>query len=89
MSFQGTLDLFGLADILRLLSASGKDGLLALRRDGAAGGIWLVDGGVAWAATRSGPPWSRGWPARTPSRPGGRRPPGWSPPPRCWYRPPP
>ena len=55
MSFQGTLDLFGLADILRLLAASGKDGLLALRRDGASGGIWLVDGGVAWAATRPGP----------------------------------
>jgi hypothetical protein len=55
VSFQGTLDLFGLADILRLLSASGKDGLLALRRDGASGGIWLVHGGVAWAATRPGP----------------------------------
>jgi hypothetical protein len=55
VSFQGTLDLFGLADILRLLSASGKDGLLALRRDGASGGIWLAHGGVAWAATRPGP----------------------------------
>jgi hypothetical protein len=55
VSFQGTLDLFGLADILRLLAASGKDGLLALRRDGASGGIWLVDGGVAWAETRPGP----------------------------------
>jgi hypothetical protein len=55
VSFQGTLDLFGLAEILRLLAAGGKDGLLALRRDGASGGIWLVDGGVAWVAARPGP----------------------------------
>ena len=55
MSFQGTLDLFSIADILRLLAAGGKDGLLGLRREGASGGIWLSGGGVAWAATRPGP----------------------------------
>jgi hypothetical protein len=71
MSFQGTLDLFSLADLLRLLAAGGKDGLLGLRREGvrgssgelvaadgpgpASGGIWLSGGGVAWAATRPGP----------------------------------
>jgi Domain of unknown function (DUF4388) len=55
MSFQGTLDLFGLADILRMLAATGKRGGLLLRRDGAEGGVWLADGAVAWAAARSGP----------------------------------
>jgi hypothetical protein len=55
MSFQGTLDLFGLADILRMLAATGKRGGLLLQRDGAAGGVWLADGGVAWAAGRAGP----------------------------------
>ncbi|HEX6675661.1 MAG TPA: DUF4388 domain-containing protein [Actinomycetes bacterium] len=37
MSFQGTLDLFSLADILRLLAAGGKEGLLGLRREGVRG----------------------------------------------------
>jgi hypothetical protein len=55
LSFQGTLDLFGLADILRLLAAGRKDGRLVLRREGAAGGIWLAGGAVAWAAARPGP----------------------------------
>jgi hypothetical protein len=55
VSFQGTLDLFGLAEILRLLAAGRKDGRLVLRRDGAAGVIWLAGGAVAWAATRPGP----------------------------------
>jgi hypothetical protein len=55
MSFQGTLDLFGLADIVRMLAATGKRGGLLLRRDGADGGVWLTDGGVAWAAARTGP----------------------------------
>jgi hypothetical protein len=55
MSFQGTLDLFGLADILRMLAATGKRGGLLLQRDGVDGGVWLVDGGVAWAAGRTGP----------------------------------
>jgi hypothetical protein len=55
VSFQGTLDLFGLAEILRLLAAGRKDGRLVLRRDGAWGGIWLAGGAVAWAATRPGP----------------------------------
>jgi Domain of unknown function (DUF4388) len=55
MSFQGTLDLFGLAEIVRMLAATGKRGGLLLQRDGATGGVWLVDGGVAWAASRPGP----------------------------------
>jgi hypothetical protein len=55
MSFQGTLDLFGLADILRMLAATGKRGGLLLQRHDAGGGVWLVDGGVAWAAGRAGP----------------------------------
>jgi hypothetical protein len=37
MSFQGTLDLFGLADIVRMLAATGKRGGLLLRRDPAVG----------------------------------------------------
>jgi hypothetical protein len=55
MSFQGTLDLFGLADLLRMLASTGKQGGLELRHDGATGGVWLVDGGVAWASSRPGP----------------------------------
>jgi Domain of unknown function (DUF4388) len=55
VSFQGTLDLFGLPEILRLLATGRKDARLALQRDGAAGAIWLAGGAVAWAASRPGP----------------------------------
>src|SRR5919108_332905 len=43
---QGSLDVFSLTDVLRLVSGSGASGLLAIRRKGAIGAIGLADGVV-------------------------------------------
>jgi hypothetical protein len=43
---QGSLDVFALPDVLRLVSQSGASGLLAVRRKGAVGAIGLSEGTV-------------------------------------------
>jgi hypothetical protein len=47
---EGNLDDFGLPDILRLLSFTGKSGRLMLRREGAVGRVDLTDGRVREAS---------------------------------------
>jgi hypothetical protein len=48
---QGTLDTFGLADVLQMLSATVKTGCLRVDGDGGQGEVWLRDGVVTAART--------------------------------------
>lgn len=49
MTLEGSLDAFGVPDILRLLAATGKTGGLHLHGEAAQGVVWLADGAVAGA----------------------------------------
>jgi hypothetical protein len=51
MGLQGTLDVFGLAEVLELLAATGKTGCLSVAGDGGHGEVWLRDGAVAAGST--------------------------------------
>jgi hypothetical protein len=55
LALRGTLDTFGLPDVLRLLATTGKTGRLQVDGDHGQGSIWLRDGAVLNALTdRSG-----------------------------------
>jgi hypothetical protein len=55
LALRGTLDTFGLPDVLRLLATTGKTGRLQVDGDQGQGSIWLRDGAVLTALTdRSG-----------------------------------
>ena len=59
MALRGTLDTFGLPDVLRLLATTGKTGRLRVDGDHGRGSIWLRDGAVLTALTdraESAPP---------------------------------
>jgi hypothetical protein len=58
VALQGTLDAFGLAEVLQLLAATEKTGCLRVEGDGGQGEVWLRDGRVtaASSAQASGPP---------------------------------
>jgi Domain of unknown function (DUF4388) len=59
LALRGTLDTFGLPDVLRLLASTGKTGRLHVDGDLGQGSIWLRDGAVLTALTdraESGPP---------------------------------
>jgi hypothetical protein len=51
MALHGTLDTFGLTDVLQLLAATGKTGCLRVEGDGGQGTVWVRDGAVTAAAT--------------------------------------
>jgi hypothetical protein len=55
VSLEGTLDLFALPDVLRLLAGTGTAGVLHLDDGGRAGQVWLDGGRITWAAARPGP----------------------------------
>jgi hypothetical protein len=48
---QGTLDAFGLAEVLPLLAATAKTGHLQVEGDGGHGDVWVRDGAVTAAST--------------------------------------
>jgi len=50
MALQGTLDLFGLADVLHLLAGTQKTGRLFVMGDRGSGSVWLQSGQVTSAA---------------------------------------
>ncbi|HEY8527530.1 MAG TPA: DUF4388 domain-containing protein [Acidimicrobiales bacterium] len=55
MALRGTLDTFGLPDVLRLLASTGKTGRLHVDGDSGQGSIWLRGGAVTSALSdRSG-----------------------------------
>lgn len=49
MALQGTLDAFGLTDVLRLLATTGKTGRLDVDARRRRGTVWLSDGAIAAA----------------------------------------
>lgn len=51
MALQGTLEAFGLSELLQLLAATGKTGCLRIEGDGGGGEVWLRDGAVAAATS--------------------------------------
>jgi hypothetical protein len=51
MPLQGTLDTFGIADVLELLAAAGKTGYLQVEGDRGRGVVWLRDGAVMSATS--------------------------------------
>lgn len=51
MALRGTLDTFGLTDVLRLLATTGKTGRLHIDGDHGQGSVWLRDGAVLTALT--------------------------------------
>jgi Domain of unknown function (DUF4388) len=51
LALRGTLDTFGLPDVLRLLATTGKTGRLQVEGDHGQGSIWLQDGAVLTALT--------------------------------------
>jgi hypothetical protein len=51
LALRGTLDTFGLPDVLRLLATTGKTGWLRVDGDQGQGSIWLRDGAVLTALT--------------------------------------
>jgi Domain of unknown function (DUF4388) len=51
LALRGTLDTFGLPDVLRLLATTGKTGRLRVDGDQGRGSIWLRDGAVLTALT--------------------------------------
>ena len=51
MALRGTLDTFGLPDVLHLLEVSGRTGCLRLEGDGGQGTVWVRDGKVTAAET--------------------------------------
>jgi hypothetical protein len=55
VSLEGTLDLFALPDVLRLLGGTGTTGVLQLDDGGRAGQVWLDGGRITWAAAGPGP----------------------------------
>ena len=50
MALQGTLEAFGVPDVLQLLAATRKTGRLGIEGDGGRGEVWLRDG-LATAAS--------------------------------------
>lgn len=59
MALRGTLDTFGLPDVLRLLASTGKSGRLQIDGDGGQGSVLLRDGAVLTALSdraESAPP---------------------------------
>ena len=56
MALQGTLDTFGLPDVLRLLAGTRKSGRLRVTGDRATGNVWLDGGGVVAGSANSLPP---------------------------------
>ena len=59
MALRGTLDTFGLPDVLRLLATTGKTGRLRVDGEQGRGSVWLRDGAVLTALTdraESAPP---------------------------------
>jgi hypothetical protein len=59
LALRGTLDTFGLPDVLRLLATTGKTGRLQVDGDQGQGSVWLRDGAVLTALTdraESAPP---------------------------------
>jgi uncharacterized protein DUF4388 len=59
LALRGTLDTFGLQDVLRLLATTGKTGRLRVDGDQGQGSIWLRDGAVLTALSdraESAPP---------------------------------
>jgi Domain of unknown function (DUF4388) len=55
-SLEGTLDLFALPDVLRLLGGTGTSGALRLTDGDREGRVWLDAGRITWVAAR---PWPR------------------------------
>ena len=56
MKLEGSLDAFGLGDVITLLATTGKSGALRLRRNeftGPAGVVWFRDGLIAGASPDS------------------------------------
>ena len=51
MALTGTLEAFGLAEVLQLLVATGKTGCLSVDGDGGRGRVWVRDGAVAAGST--------------------------------------
>jgi hypothetical protein len=51
MALTGTLDAFGLAEVLQLLAATAKTGRLEVDGDGGRGRLWLRDGALAEVTT--------------------------------------
>jgi hypothetical protein len=55
MTLQGSLDTFGLAEVLQLLARTAKTGCLTVKGDGGRGRLWLRDGSVTAAETTRAP----------------------------------
>jgi hypothetical protein len=55
MTLQGSLDTFGLAEVLQLLARTAKTGCLTVEGDGGRGCVWLRDGAVTAAETTRTP----------------------------------
>jgi hypothetical protein len=55
VSLEGTLDLFALPDVLRLLGGTGTSGALRLADGQREGLVWLDAGRVTWVTARPGP----------------------------------
>jgi hypothetical protein len=51
IALKGTLDSFGLAEVLQLLVTTGRTGCLSVEGDGGEGRVWVRDGAVAAAST--------------------------------------
>ena len=51
MALTGTLDVFGVAEVLEALVATGKTGCLSVTGDGGQGRVWVSDGAVAAGST--------------------------------------
>jgi hypothetical protein len=51
VALKGTLDAFGVEDVLRMLAGSAKTGCLRVEGDGGRATVWLHDGAVTSAAT--------------------------------------
>jgi hypothetical protein len=51
MALTGTLDAFGLSEVLQLLAATAKTGCLEVDGDGGRGRLWLRDGALAAVTT--------------------------------------
>jgi len=51
MALTGTLDVFGVAEVLDVLVTTGKTGCLSVTGDGGRGRVWVSDGAVAAGST--------------------------------------
>ena len=53
-TLNGTFSSFALPDVLRLVAVSGETGLLRVESPAIAGRVFVVDGAIVYATTRSG-----------------------------------